>query len=70
MSSAASTAETDRFEQSMTHVHAGGYALELRDQALDALRPFDAAAEPLRDLARYIVERGVSPDASSRDLPL
>ncbi len=31
MSSAASTAETDRFEQSMTHVHAGGYALELRD---------------------------------------
>lgn len=33
------------------------YALELRDQALAALRPFDAAAEPLRDLARYIVER-------------
>ncbi|WP_442111986.1 (2E,6E)-farnesyl diphosphate synthase [Pseudomonas sp. NUPR-001] len=33
------------------------YALELRDQALDALRPFDAAAEPLRELARYIVER-------------
>lgn len=33
------------------------YAIELRDQALDALRPFDAAAEPLRDLARYIVER-------------
>lgn len=33
------------------------YALELRDQALDALRPFDAAAEPLRALARYIVER-------------
>lgn len=33
------------------------YALELRDQALHALRPFDAAAEPLRDLARYIVER-------------
>ncbi len=31
MSSAASTAETDRFEQSMTHFHAGGYALELRD---------------------------------------
>ncbi len=31
MSSAASTAETDRFEQSMTHVHAGGYALELRE---------------------------------------
>ena len=31
MSSAASSAETDRFEQSMTHVHAGGYALELRD---------------------------------------
>ncbi|MEG1039021.1 MAG: (2E,6E)-farnesyl diphosphate synthase [Pseudomonas sp.] len=33
------------------------YALELRDLALDALRPFDAAAEPLRELARYIVER-------------
>ncbi|TDF85895.1 (2E,6E)-farnesyl diphosphate synthase [Pseudomonas sp. H9] len=33
------------------------YALELRDQALEALRPFDAAAEPLRALARYIVER-------------
>ena len=33
------------------------YALELRDQALAALRPFDAAAEPLRELARYIVER-------------
>ncbi|MBH3430233.1 (2E,6E)-farnesyl diphosphate synthase [Pseudomonas alkylphenolica] len=36
---------------------AKGYAQELRDQALDALRPFDAAAEPLRALARYIVER-------------
>ncbi|MGN8277458.1 polyprenyl synthetase family protein [Pseudomonas sp. SMN5] len=36
---------------------AKAYALELRDQALEALRPFDAAAEPLRDLARYIVER-------------
>jgi geranylgeranyl diphosphate synthase type II len=36
---------------------AKGYALELCDQALHALRPFDAAAEPLRDLARYIVER-------------
>lgn len=36
---------------------AKGYALELRDQALEALRPFDAAAEPLRDLARYIVAR-------------
>lgn len=33
------------------------YALELRDQALTALHPFDAAAEPLRALARYIVER-------------
>ncbi|MBD8708573.1 (2E,6E)-farnesyl diphosphate synthase [Pseudomonas sp. CFBP 13711] len=33
------------------------YALELRDQALVALRPFDEAAEPLRALARYIVER-------------
>ena len=33
------------------------YALELRDQAINALRPFDAAAEPVRELARYIVER-------------
>ena len=33
------------------------YALELRNQALDSLRYFDASAEPLRDLARYIVER-------------
>ncbi len=36
---------------------AKAYALELRDQALHALRPFDSAAEPLRELARYIVER-------------
>jgi geranylgeranyl diphosphate synthase type II len=36
---------------------AKAYALELCDQALHALRPFDQAAEPLRDLARYIVER-------------
>ncbi|MFP3518523.1 (2E,6E)-farnesyl diphosphate synthase [Pseudomonas sp. SIMBA_077] len=36
---------------------AKSYALELRDQALTALRPFDAAAEPLRALARYIVDR-------------
>ncbi|MEX6503449.1 (2E,6E)-farnesyl diphosphate synthase [Pseudomonas zhanjiangensis] len=36
---------------------AKAYALELRDQALHALRPFDHRAEPLRDLARYIVER-------------
>ena len=36
---------------------AKAYALELRDQALHALRPFDIAAEPLRELARYIVER-------------
>ncbi|PSS56906.1 (2E,6E)-farnesyl diphosphate synthase [Pseudomonas sp. BBP2017] len=36
---------------------AKAYALELRDQALKALRPFDAAAEPLCELARYIVER-------------
>jgi len=33
------------------------YALELRDQALHVLRPFDNSAEPLRELARYIVER-------------
>jgi geranylgeranyl diphosphate synthase type II len=36
---------------------AKAYALELRDQALHALRPFDSAAEPLRELACYIVER-------------
>ena len=36
---------------------AKAYALELRDQGLHALRPFDAAAEPLRELARYIVYR-------------
>ena len=36
---------------------AKSYALELRDQALNALRPFDAAAGPLRELARYIVDR-------------
>jgi len=36
---------------------AKAYALELQDQALHALRPFDAAAEPLRELARYIVQR-------------
>ncbi|MHA6492395.1 (2E,6E)-farnesyl diphosphate synthase [Pseudomonas borbori] len=33
------------------------YAVELRDQALHALRAFDQAAEPLRELARYVVER-------------
>jgi geranylgeranyl diphosphate synthase type II len=33
------------------------YALQLRDQAIEALRPFDASADPLRELARYIVER-------------
>jgi len=36
---------------------AKAYALELRDQALQALQPFSDAAEPLRELARYIVER-------------
>lgn len=36
---------------------AKAYALELRDQALDALSGFDDKAEPLRALARYIVER-------------
>ncbi len=36
---------------------AKAYAIELRDQALHALRPFDIAAEPLRELARFIVER-------------
>ena len=33
------------------------YALKLRDQALHVLRPFGNSAEPLRELARYIVER-------------
>ncbi len=36
---------------------AKAYALELRDLALHALSPFDASAEPLRALARYIVAR-------------
>ncbi len=36
---------------------AKAYALELRDQALNALQAFDASAEPLRALARFIVER-------------
>ena len=36
---------------------AKAYALELRDQALHALRPFGESAEPLRELARYIVTR-------------
>ena len=36
---------------------AKAYTLELRDLALHALRPFDEAAEPLRELARFIVER-------------
>ncbi len=33
------------------------YAIELRDLALHALRLFGDSAEPLRELARYIVER-------------
>jgi geranylgeranyl diphosphate synthase, type II len=36
---------------------AKAYALELRDQALTALQTFGASAEPLRALARFIVER-------------
>ncbi|MBO3276872.1 (2E,6E)-farnesyl diphosphate synthase [Pseudomonas schmalbachii] len=36
---------------------AKAYALALRDQALAALEGFDERAEPLRELARYIVER-------------
>src|SRR5690606_36458202 len=36
---------------------AKAYAAELRDQALHALRPFGEQAEPLRELARYIVAR-------------
>jgi geranylgeranyl diphosphate synthase type II len=36
---------------------AKAYALELRDQALAALQTFDSRAEPLRALARFIVER-------------
>ncbi|SDI31623.1 farnesyl-diphosphate synthase [Pseudomonas delhiensis] len=36
---------------------AKAYALALRDQALAALEGFGDGAEPLRDLARYIVER-------------
>ncbi|MCQ4348340.1 (2E,6E)-farnesyl diphosphate synthase [Pseudomonas stutzeri] len=36
---------------------AKAYAIELRDQALAALQPFDARADALRQLACYIVER-------------
>ena len=36
---------------------AKAYAVDLRDQALAALEPFDARADALRELARYIVER-------------
>lgn len=36
---------------------AKAYALALRDQALNALEDFGAAADPLRALANYIVER-------------
>ena len=36
---------------------AKAYAIELRDQALAALQGFGETAEPLRALARYIVER-------------
>ncbi|SDL77519.1 (2E,6E)-farnesyl diphosphate synthase [Pseudomonas indica] len=36
---------------------AKAYAQDLRDQALHALRAFGDAAEPLRELARFIVER-------------
>jgi len=36
---------------------AKAYAIELRDQALVALEGFDEKAQPLRELARYIVER-------------
>ena len=36
---------------------AKAYAVELRDQALVALEGFGESAEPLRALARYIVER-------------
>lgn len=36
---------------------AKAYALELRDQAITAVERFGHAAEPLRALARYIVER-------------
>ncbi len=37
--------------------NAKAYALDLRDQALQAVAGFGDAAEPLRALARYIVER-------------
>lgn len=36
---------------------AKAYALELRDQAIAALRDFDERAEPLRQLAEFIVAR-------------
>lgn len=34
-------------------------AAELREEALEALRGFDAAAEPLRGLVRFVVDRAV-----------
>ncbi|MND70626.1 Farnesyl diphosphate synthase [compost metagenome] len=37
--------------------NAKAYALELRDQALRAVASLGESAEPLRALARYIVER-------------
>ena len=43
---------------SLLGLHAAkDYALELRDLALQALLPFGTSAEPLRKLARFIVER-------------
>ncbi|MBW8468450.1 MAG: ABC transporter ATP-binding protein [Thiobacillus sp.] len=51
MSSATSTADTGRFEQAMSHVHAGGYALELRDLRkrfgkTEIIRGVDLAVRP------------------------
>ena len=36
---------------------ARAFAVELKDQAIAALEPFDAAADPLRRLADYVIER-------------
>ena len=35
------------------------YARDLLGEALSALRPFDSKADPLREIARFVVERAV-----------
>jgi geranylgeranyl diphosphate synthase type II len=42
-------------------VRAKARARELLDEALAALKPFPAAADPLRQIAKFVVERAVQP---------